>query len=316
MKTRTIKRVMIEHSVFRQMLAYKPYVSYQADKQRLKTKFKQGIIDFYQDKWYRLKEGTRAAVDFVLFSGCTLGFSYVSQEYLAQNGISERTIRRIMSELQSAGIIAIAYRRNGRFNMCKKPVYFIVKHPYFEFWKTLIGIDDQSCNLLDSQVENDRNVDKSMKNADNQFFNLNTTSSLPNACKKDRSEYDSFPEDLDMNYVPQYIDRTFATIYKAHFGFDVVRINKLWTILKQQAYKVNIEPENVPQAGIWSIKQLVSAMKLRKIKNIYAYFTKIVKEKCQDIFTEECQELYGADFSKVSFSLPYDLICMRRMSHN
>jgi hypothetical protein len=306
MKTRTIKRVMIEHSTFRQMLSYKPYVSFQADKQKLKNELKQDIINFYSDKFYRLKEGSRDAIDFILFSGCTLGFSYVSQEYLSKFGVSERTIRRIMSELQSAGLISIAYRRNGCLNMCKKPVYFLTKHPYFYFWKSLIGIDDQYSNLLDSQEESDRIVDKSIESDDNQVYNYELTFSQNKELEKDRSENEQIPIDNDLDYLPSYIDRTFGTIYKAHFGMDIKRINQLWTILKQQAYKVNIEPENVSQAGIWSLKQLISQMKIKKIKNIYAYYTQIVKDKCHEIFNQECESEYGADFSKVSFSLPYD----------
>lgn len=306
MRKRTTKRVMIEHSVFRQMLSYKPYVSYQADKQRLKNELKQEIINFYSDKYYRLKESSREAIDFILFSGCTLGFSYASQEYLSQFGVSERTVRRIINELQQAGLISIAYRRNGKFNMCKKPVYFLTKHPYFYYWKSLIGIDDQSNNLLDSQEENDRNVDKSIDSKDNQLYNQELTSYQLNNPKKDRSENDKSPIESDLDYLPSYIDHIFGTIYKAHFGMDIKRTNELWTILQQQAYKVNIEPENVPQAGIWSLKQLIGQMKIKKIKNIYAYFTKIVRTKCYEIFDEECQELYGADFSKTSFSMPYD----------
>ncbi|WKB37002.1 hypothetical protein QS257_09620 [Terrilactibacillus sp. S3-3] len=118
-------RTIIEHSQFRQMLSYKPYITAKKDKQAVKNELKDSIINFfYTDKWYRLKEATRAAIDFICFTSVERGFCYASQGYLTNFGVSERTIRRIMSELQKAGIIYIAYRRLGHFNMCGKPVYF------------------------------------------------------------------------------------------------------------------------------------------------------------------------------------------------
>ncbi|MDD9147377.1 hypothetical protein OYT88_02280 [Sporolactobacillus sp. CQH2019] len=305
MKTRTKRRTIIEHSQFRQMLSYKPFVTLQSDKQTVKNDLKQDIVNLYQDKWYRLKEGTRAAIDFLCYSACELGFSYASQEYLSKWGVSERTIRRIMNDLQKTGIIFIAFRRKGAFNCCGKPVYFFTKHQYFAYWRSFLGIDAQSSNLLDSQVETPEiPITKPILTAD-PFSNSILTSNLSKESVKDRSKDEESPIGSDIDYLPHYIDRTFGIIYKVHFGLNIERINSLWSILKQQAYKANIELENVSQAGIWSLKQLIGQMKIKKIKNINAYFTQIVKEKCHEIFLNECEDEYGADFSKLEFVIPH-----------
>lgn len=297
MKTRTLKRVMIEHSIFRQMLSYKPYVSFQADKQRLKNELKQDIINFYSDKFYRLKEGSRAAIDFILFSGCSLGFSYASQEYLAQFGVSERTIRRIMSELQDAGLISIAYRRNGRFNMCKKPVYFMTKHPYFDYWKSLIGIDDQSSIRVDDQEQNDRIVDTLIDSEENLLSNNKLTSSQSSNCIKDRGK--------DIDTVPDNIDHDFSKLYSCYFGLDVKAINNLWHICTHQAWTQNIDPEHIAEGAIHALKQTVGQMKIKKIKNVAAYFTATLKAIYHDIFIDECFEKFGVDITQpFEFTMP------------
>lgn len=71
MKTRTI----IEHSQFREMLSYKPAAANKADKQMIKNELKDSIINFYSDKWYRLKDATRAAMDFICFTSADKGFA-------------------------------------------------------------------------------------------------------------------------------------------------------------------------------------------------------------------------------------------------
>ncbi|WP_139692499.1 hypothetical protein [Sporolactobacillus terrae] len=304
-------RKIVEHSQLRQMLSYRICYKDKSEQQQIKNQLKDEVMSAYGDKWIRLAEGTRSAIDEAMFMATEKGFSFMSKDYLTRHGISKRTLDRAFNFLADKGLIYIVYRRKGCLNLTGKPIYLFTSHSYFKHWVNFLSLDvalDVTANVA---AENSQT---SILASDSEDIPVSTSFELPNnnlkeLSNKDRSEKadvdtDNINDDLD--YLPSYIDRTFGTIYKAHFGLDIKRINQLWTILQQQAYKVNIEPENVPQAGIWSLKQLIGQMKIKKIKNLYAYYTQIVKDKCHEIFNQELEDM-GADLSQsISFSLPYD----------
>ncbi|QAA22461.1 helix-turn-helix domain-containing protein [Sporolactobacillus terrae] len=197
MKNRTI----IEHSTFRQMQSHEAL----HDKS-IKDKFLNSIISFYGDRYYRLKQGTRDALDWLCFLAHNKGYCYASQTYLAENGVSERTIRRIMKNLQQASIIFIAYRRKGHFNCCGKPVYFFVQHPYFTEWCKLLNINVPD-NDRDNSHHNSSENGSTM--GENDSFQ-ESTYSLP---KKLSSNPLNNRETLDL--LPDNIDHDFAHLYHA-----------------------------------------------------------------------------------------------------
>lgn len=307
MKTRTIKRQVVEHSQLRQMLSYRICYKDKYEQQSIKNSLKDEVMAAYGDRWIRLAEGSRSAIDECVFMSTERGFSFMSKDYLTRHGISKRTLDRAFNFLAEKGLIYIVYRRKGCLNLTGKPIYLFTSHPYFKHWVTFLSLDVASDDGTNGAIENSQTSNLA---SDSEDIHISTSFELPNNNLKDplkdRSEDENSPINLDIDYLPFYIDRTFATIYKAHFGLDIKRISQLYSILQQQAYKVNIEPENVREAGIWSLKQLIGQMKIKKIKNIYAYYTQIVKEKCHEIFDEELESM-GADLSsKITFNLPYD----------
>ncbi|GGL55632.1 hypothetical protein [Sporolactobacillus putidus] len=305
MKTRTKQRTIIEHSQFRQMLSYHTCYTNKSEQQDIKNSLKGEIMAAYEDKWQRLADGTRSAIDELCFMATEKGFCYASKGYLTRHNISKRTLDRAINFLSNKGLIYIAYRRRGCLNLTGKPVFLFISHPYFEYWTSFLSLNVVDNDVANVVTGNSQTVSLSIDSADDPFSTSFSPRSLSKESVKDRSENDETPTDSDLDYLPQYIDKEFGTIYKVHFGLNVARINQLWKILHQQAYKANIEPENVSQAGIWSLKQLIGQMKIKKVKNIYAYYTQIVKDKCHDIFLDECENEYGADFSKLAFEIPH-----------
>lgn len=51
-----------------------------------------------------------------------------------------------MKQLEEAGIVYKAYRRNPNGNSKGKPIYFFTGHKYFTYWKKLLNIDCQEEN--------------------------------------------------------------------------------------------------------------------------------------------------------------------------
>lgn len=301
-------RTIIEHSQLRQMLSYRICYKDKSEQQQIKNKLKDEVIAAYGSKWIRLASGTQSAIDECIFMSTERGFSFMSKDYLTRHGVSKRTLDRAFNFLAEKGLIYIVYRRKGCLNLTGKPIYLFTSHLYFSYWVNFLSLDVASIDATNVVTRNSQTTSLA---SDSEHQNDSLPIILPEDylknSLKDRSENEQSPIESDLDYLPSYIDRTFGTIYKAHFGMDIKRINQLWTILKQQAYKVNIEPENVQQAGIWSLKQLIGQMKIKNIKNIYAYYTQIVKDKCHKIFDWECGEMYGVDITQpVSFSLPYD----------
>lgn len=289
MKTRTI----IEHSQFRHLLDMEPAVTGKVGKRGMKNQLLQSVQDYFGDKWYRLKLGTRQALDFLCFTSTERGFSYASQTYLAQKGTSERTIRRVMNELHKAGLIFIAYRRNGHFNMCAKPIYFFTQHPYFSRYRAILGINDQAAIQTHDQVESC--LDGSV--AGNTGTLSDSTYSSPEKLSqesiKDRKN-DSLPDSY--NEIPDSIPEGFRLAYKRYFPIRVQSINRLYRIAHRQFWKANIEECHYESAAIHALEQMVGQMKIKRIKNKLAYWTATCKGVAQAVFAEELEKM-GADLS-------------------
>lgn len=134
--------VLVDSKIFNQMVSYKPYTENQSQSKKMKFTLLDEIKDFFSDKWNRLKNGTRSVVDMMAFLSTERGFVYASQLYLGERyEVSDRTIRRVVSDLEKAGLIYTVYRRHSKGNSKGKPIYLFTKHPYFTYWIELLGLD-------------------------------------------------------------------------------------------------------------------------------------------------------------------------------
>lgn len=135
--------IFVETFQFNQMISYTPYADTQREKRKVKYNLLDSIKESIGDKWERLKEGTRQTFDLVCFFGSELGFFYASDEYLAKrHGVSDRTVRNRLKELEELGQVVKVHRRAKKCNGRGKPVYLFVNHPYFIYWKELLNITD------------------------------------------------------------------------------------------------------------------------------------------------------------------------------
>lgn len=136
--------VLVDSKIFNQMMMYQPYTDNLAQSKQVKFNLLDSVKDFFSDKWNRLKNGTRSALDMMAFLSTERGFVYASQIYLGERyDVSDRTIRRAIKELESAGLIYTIYRRHSKGNSKGKPVYLFTQHPYFEYWANLLNLNVQ-----------------------------------------------------------------------------------------------------------------------------------------------------------------------------
>jgi hypothetical protein len=147
--------MFIETDQLQQIISYKPLVHNQEGQQKVKLQLLEDVKAFFADKFYRLKAATRKAIDFIAWLSSERGFIFASQLYIGEKyGVSDRTIRGIMKQLEGAGLIVKAYRRAKNTNAKGKPVYFFTKHKYFTYWKELLGFNSFQ---EDCQEENGQN---------------------------------------------------------------------------------------------------------------------------------------------------------------
>jgi len=133
----------VESSQLTYMQSVKPLAANAAEQNELKMSLLSKVKAVFGDKYYRLKAGTRKAIDFMAWISTEKGFVFASQLYVAKKyDVSARTIRGFMSELIEAGQVAVVYRRADNTNAKGKPVYLFTEHPYYEQWKELLCIAD------------------------------------------------------------------------------------------------------------------------------------------------------------------------------
>lgn len=147
--------ILIDAAQLKEMLQQDPYVKNLSESKNMKFSLLSDIKSFFSDKWDRLKNGTRSVLDMMAFLSTEKGFVYASQLYLADRyDVSDRTIRRVVKDLEQAGLIYTVYRRHGNGNSKGKPVYLFTKHPYFKRWATLLNIDVQE-HVQEEKAENE-----------------------------------------------------------------------------------------------------------------------------------------------------------------
>ncbi|KIL72273.1 hypothetical protein [Bacillus badius] len=169
--------IFIESEQLKQMLSYKPLAENHAGQQKIKLQLLESIKEFFADKFYRLKKATREAIDFIAWLSSERGFIFASQLYLAErHGITDRTIRNIMKQLEGAGLVVKVHRRAKGTNAKGKPVYLFTKHKYFSYWKELLNLSECEDFHEDFHEENKetpyyKRAEEDKKNSTNTYLN-------------------------------------------------------------------------------------------------------------------------------------------------
>jgi hypothetical protein len=251
---------------FKQMKSYKSYAKNQSQQQTEKKRLLKLVQESYGDKYYRLKKGTKEAIDMMCWFAVERGFVYAGDVYLADRyDVSDRTIRNVAKELRKMGRIVTVYRRSTKHNGRGCPIHLFVDHPYFEYWTSFFDLQFQA-NFQAENVEKPyESKDKEQKK--DSTYNLTNKSFIYNKRKES-------PTYLDYQYVPSVVPKAFTEAVRLFFN-DAKEIYRLWgkTRLAHQISGLNMPLEDLTDITIEAFNESIFAYKQNRVKKDFiGYF--------------------------------------------
>lgn len=261
---------MLTTEEFDYMKNYQSFIENRSQHQSMKRKLLKEIINLYGEKFYRLHEGTRKALDRLCWFAAEKGFCFPGSTYLGKTyEKSKGTIDRHLKELRKQGQIITVYRRCPRNNGKGNPVHLFVNHPFFNHWVKYLQLDLESNVEADVKTENTENAweSKSKNTKKQSTYNL----SLKDLNKYIRNDANF---KLSPDYVPSFIPTAFKDAVRPFFPY-ADDIYELWGKVRL-AYRIsdlNQPLEHLEFVAIQAFKETVFAYKKKRIKNTFrAYF--------------------------------------------
>ncbi|MEK1833423.1 transcriptional regulator [Priestia megaterium] len=261
---------MLTTEEFDYMKNYQSFIENRSQHQSMKRKLLKEIIKLYGEKFYRLHEGTRKALDRLCWFAAEKGFCFPGSTYLGQTyEKSKGTIDRHLRELRKQGQIVTVYRRCPRNNGKGNPVHLFINHPYFDHWVNYLRLDLESNVETDVEAENEHST---WESKDREAKNYSTY----NLSLKDFNKYirNDVNVKLSSDYVPSFIPPSFKNAVKPFFSY-ADHIYKLWGKVRL-AYKISrLEHpiEDFVFIAVQAFRETVFAYKRKRIKNTFeAYF--------------------------------------------
>lgn len=261
---------MLTTEEFDYMKNYKSFIENRSQHQSMKRKLLKEIINLYGEKFYRLHEGTRKALDRLCWFAAEKGFCFPGSTYLGKTyEKSKGTIDRHLKELRKQGQIVTVYRRCPRNNGKGNPVHLFVHHPYFNHWIKYLQID------LESDVEADVKAENAESSCESKSKETKKCSTY-NLSLKDFNKYirNNVNVTLSSEYVPSFIPKAFRDAVRPFFPY-ADDIYELWGKVRL-AYKmsgIDKPLEDLVSISVQSFKETIFAYKRKRIKNTFtAYF--------------------------------------------
>jgi hypothetical protein len=158
------KHTIIEHHTFKQILQYRPAVTEEADRNRIKMDMLHSIINAIGEKWHRMKQETKSALEYLCFLSIERGFVYAGSQHVGdRHNIDSRTVRRYILLLEQKGIVRRLWRSSNKQNGRGKAVIFFTVHPYYsKYWQTLFfSHGDDQAHVQAKSVQNARKIEDS-----------------------------------------------------------------------------------------------------------------------------------------------------------
>ncbi|MEB2268481.1 helix-turn-helix domain-containing protein [Priestia megaterium] len=252
------------------MKNYQSFIENRSQHQSMKRKLLKEIIKLYGEKFYRLHEGTRKALDRLCWFAAEKGFCFPGSTYLGKTyEKSKGTIDRHLKELRKQGQIVTVYRRCPRNNGKGNPVHLFVNHPYFNHWVKYLQLD------LESNVETDVKTEHAEITWESKSKEKKKTPTY-NLSLKDLNKYirNKVNIKLSSDYLPSYIPTSFKNAVRPFFSY-ADDIYELWGKVRL-AYKLSCleKPlEDITFLAIQAFKETIFAYKGKRIKNTFsAYF--------------------------------------------
>ncbi|WP_226530873.1 helix-turn-helix domain-containing protein [Metabacillus niabensis] len=258
-------RIVSQHE-FSQMMSYKRYAENQSQQQKEKKRLRELVQESIGDKYYRLKEGTKQAIDMMCWFAAERGFVFAGDDYLAdRHDISDRTVRNVAKELRKLGLIVTIYRKSTKHNGRGCPIHLFVDHPYFEFWTSYFDLHFQADFQAEKPEIPSESKDEKQKNIST--YNLTKRSLLNNKRKQSNNK-------LDAKYVPSNVPKAFVESVRPFFN-DAKEIYRLWgkTRLAHQICGLERPLEELEDITIQAFNETVFAYKQNRVKKAFTgYF--------------------------------------------
>jgi len=109
---------------------------------QLKNLLLEEIKDTFGYSWFRFKEGTQKAFEFVCFLSVEKGYFYASASKTADKyGISDKTMYRLLKQLIDKGILIRKNLESSRHNGLGNAVYFFKSHPYYTKYSNFLNFN-------------------------------------------------------------------------------------------------------------------------------------------------------------------------------
>ncbi|MBY0003685.1 MULTISPECIES: helix-turn-helix domain-containing protein [Priestia] len=261
---------MLTTEEFDYMKNYHSFIENRSQHQSMKRKLLKEIINLYGEKFYRLHEGTRKALDRLCWFAAEKGFCFPGSTYLGKTyEKSKGTIDRHLKELRKQGQIVTVYRRCPRNNGKGNPVHLFVNHPYFHHWVKYLQLNLESHVEADVEAENAEN---SCESKSKEAKNCSTY----NLSLKDFNKYIRNNENskLSSEYVPSVVPTMFRDAVRPFFPY-ADDIYELWGKVRLAYRMSHIDKplEDLVSISVQSFKETIFAYKRKQIKNTFtAYF--------------------------------------------
>ncbi|WKU26109.1 transcriptional regulator (plasmid) [Priestia megaterium] len=261
---------MLTTEEFDYMKNYHSFIENRSQHQSMKRKLLKEIINLYGEKFYRLHEGTRKALDRLCWFAAEKGFCFPGSTYLGKTyEKSKGTIDRHLKELRKQGQIVTVYRRCPRNNGKGNPVHLFVNHPYFHHWVKYLQLNLESHVEADVEAENAEN---SCESKSKEAKNCSTY----NLSLKDFNKYIRNNENskLSSEYVPSVVPTMFRDAVRPFFPY-ADDIYELWGKVRLAYRMSHIDKplEELVSISVQSFKETIFAYKRKQIKNTFtAYF--------------------------------------------
>lgn len=267
---------IVSNPTFQQMMNYEPCTENEQQQKVMKRQLIKSVIDAYGDTYYRLKEGTRQAIDMMCWLSAERGFVFAGDDYLGDRyDISDRTVRNVAKILRKAGVILTVYRSSTKHNGRGCPIHLFVVHPYFNHWTSLLNLDFQA----DFQAEK---AETPCESKDEQPKKVSTGNlSLKSINKNIRK----LPR-LDSTFTASFVPKEFVQAVRPFFD-DAVTIEDFWKSVYLDTKMICdiVSSETITYTAIDAFKQAVRGYKRGKVKTtLIRYFTGTFKKRMDQVY--------------------------------
>ncbi len=257
---------LVSTEEFKKMISYKVYAENHEQQQSMKLNLLKAVEKAYGERYWRLKKGTRDAIDMMCWFASERGFVFAKDDYFAvRYDVSDKTIRNVAKKLREAGVLFTVYRRSSTQNGRSAPVHLFVDHPYFSHWEEQLELSH--CQA-DCQAENAETPCESK----DESIKKDSTSYLPllNSFKTLRKQ-EPF---IDSSFTPSHIPKLFIETVSLFFD-EAKDIYRLWgkTQLAYRKSSLEVSLEELLPIVVQSFKETIFAQKHNRIKGSFdGYF--------------------------------------------